>query len=167
MYRIPINFHKRLMRGEKPIAYAVIHTHLGYRAYAEKELAAVFEAAPRLLDGSWLLDGSATLGADSFGIIDKAARVLSFGSFEKTISPMKDDVITAYQGRQLQHMEIQLDNTDRYFSRLIPKEPFLGRSIEILVGFEAEPQHTHLQRFYGVISELSVLPVLTIEADER
>ena len=37
-YRIPISMHNRLMRGEKPIAYAVIDTHMGKRVYAEKEM---------------------------------------------------------------------------------------------------------------------------------
>ncbi len=167
MYRIPITFHNRLMRGEIPITYAMIRTHLGYRAYAEKELTAIFGAAGHLLDGSFLLDGSVILGSTSIDVMDNAGRVLNFGSFERTLQSVKDDVLTALSSKQLQHSSIELDNADGYFSRIIPKEPFLGRPINIYVGFEADLYSEHLSIFRGIISELNVMPVLTIEADER
>ena len=36
--RLPINMHNRLMRGEKPLCYIVIDTHMGKRLFAEKEI---------------------------------------------------------------------------------------------------------------------------------
>ena len=167
MLRIPINTHKRLQRGEIPQAYAVINTHLGYRAYGDKALEAVFADTPVLLDGSWSLGGAETLSGGAIETLEKSARVLNFSSFERTISPLKDDLLTAYSAKQKQHLSLQLNNTDGYFSRLLAQEPFLGREVKIYLGFEAEPQSTHLSIFAGLISELSVLPVLTIEADER
>jgi hypothetical protein len=155
------------MRGEVPITYLMIQTHMGYRAYAEKELTSIFDTQGNLLDGSFLLDGSVVLGSRSIGVIDKAARVLSFGSFERTIQSQKDDILASYSGKQLQHVSLELDNGDRYFSRLIATEPFLGRPANIYMGFEADPQGDHLSIFRGIISELSVMPKLTIEADER
>jgi hypothetical protein len=145
----------------------MIQTHLGYRAYAEKELTTGFDKLAAIADGTYLADGTIIAGSDSVGVIDKSARVLSFSSFERTIQPQKSDVLTAYSGKQLQHISIELNNTDRYFSRLIPKEPFLGRPVNVYVGFEADPQGEHLSIFRGIISELSVMPVFTIEADER
>jgi len=167
VYRLSINFHKRLMRGEVPISYAVIETHLGDRAYAEKELRGTFDPGGYLADGSHLADGSITAGGDSSGIIEKAGRVLSFGSFERTLQPKKDDVMIAYTGKQIQHISMEMDNSDRYFSQLIAKEPFIGRPITYYVGFEDDPPSEHLKIFSGRITEMSVLPVLTIEADER
>ena len=167
MYRIPITIHNRLCRGEIPVVYAVIKTPFGDRAFAEKELEAIFETLARLADGTYLADGSELAGSDTVGIIEKSARVLNFGSFERTIQPQKDDVLSAYSGKQLQHISIELDNSDVYFSRLIAQEPFLGRQINIYVGFESEPQSTHLSIFKGIVSELSAMPVMTIEADER
>ncbi len=155
------------MRGEVPITYIMIQTHLGYRAYAEKELTAIFGASGNLLDGSFLLDGSVVLGATSINVIDNAGRVINFGSFERTLQSVKDDVLTSYSSKQLQHASVELDNADSYFSRIIPKEPFLGRPVNIYVGFEADPYNEHLSIFRGIISELSVMPVMTIEADER
>jgi len=155
------------MRGEVPIPYLLILTHLGYRAYAEKEPSNVFDAAAAIADGTFLADGTITAGGSSVGVIDKGARVLGFPAFERTIQPVKDDVLTALGGKQLQHISISMDNADRYFSRIIPGEPFLGRALNIYVGFEADPQNEHLSVFRGIITELSLMPVMTIEADER
>lgn len=167
MYRVPIRMHRRLMRGEVPITYCLIQTHLGWRAYAQKQLSAVFDAEASIADGTFLADGTIIAGGYSVGLIDKGARVLSFGSFERTLQPLNDDVLTAYSGRQLQHISLELDNVDRYFSRLIAKEPFLGRPISLYVGFEEDPQGDHMSIFRGIVSELSAMPVMTIEADER
>jgi hypothetical protein len=155
------------MRGEVPISYVVIQTHLGYRAYAEKELKGVFDLLGYAADGSYLADGSVLAGSTSSGIIDKPGRVLGFGSFERTLQPQKDDVLAAYLGKQIQHISLEMDNSDRYFAQLIAKEPFIGRPIKYYVGFEDDSQSEHLSIFSGIISEMSVLPTLMIEADER
>ena len=167
MLRITKGIHDRLMRGEQPVIYALVETHMGYRAYATKELGKVFDILGHILDGSFELDGSTLLGADSTGMIEKSAKLLDPGSFERTISPIKDDVLTSYQGKQKQHISIQLDNADRYFSQLTAKEPFIGRTLRMYVGFEDESQSVHLRIFTGIISEISMLPIMTIEADER
>ena len=167
MYRVPITFHKRLLRGEVPITYALITTHLGYRAYAAKELAQVFDISGYIADGSVTADGTHTAGSETIGLIDKAARVLDMGWLERTIQPKKDDVLAAYSGKQLQHISIELDNADRYFSRLIAKEPFVGRPIAIRCGFEADSYASHINLFTGIISEIDVGHTMTIEADER
>lgn len=167
MYRVPITFHKRLLRGEAPITYVMITTHLGYRAYAAKELAEVFDIAGYIADGSVTADGSYTAGSETIGLIDKSARVLDMGRLERTIQPKKDDVLAAYSGKQLQHISIQLDNSDGYFSRLTAKEPFIGRPIAIRCGFEAVPYASHINLFTGVISEIDMGHIMTIEADER
>lgn len=166
MYRLPITFHKRLMRGEVPVTYCMIETHMGWRGYAEKELAGGFESVAYIADGSYSADGSIIAGGGSVGSIGKAARVLSFGSFERTIQPKTAEMLISYTRRQLQHISLDLDNADLYFSRLIASEPFLGRPIQIYVGFEAEPAD-HISIFKGIITELSSLPVMTVEADEK
>jgi hypothetical protein len=155
------------MRGESPTPYVVIQTHLGYRAYAEKELKSVFDIQGYFADGSYLAGGSITAGSASAGVVEKSGRVINFGSFERTLQPKKDDVLAAYSGKQIQHISLKMDNSDRYFAQLIAKEPFIGRPIKCYVGFEDDSQSEHLSIFSGIISEMSVLPTLTIEADER
>ena len=167
MYRISIDFHKRLEKGEVPISYIVIETHMGYRAYAEKELTGVFDILGLIADGSVIADGSELAGSASAGVVEKSGRVISFGSFERSLQAMKDDILGSYQHKTLQHMSIELDNSDRYFSQLIASEPFIGRPLLYYVGFETLSQSEHLELFNGMITEMTVMPTLTIEANEE
>lgn len=155
------------MRGEIPISYIIVETHMGYRAYAEKELKAIFDPAGLLLDGSFILGGSETLGSASSGVIEKSGRVISFGSFTRVLQSIKDDVLGSYQSKTLQSMSIDLDNSDDYFSKLIATEPFIGRPVKYYVGFEDEAQSEHLKLFSGIIMEMTVIQTLTLDANEE
>lgn len=168
MYRTTIRFHNRITRGEIPISYILINTLMGPRVYAEKELSAVFEVAdPLIADGSIEADGSEVADGGGLGVLEKSARVLSFGSFERTISPRKSDMLTTFGGKQLQHVSIKLNNTDRYFSKLIAKEPFLSRELSWFLGFEDLPQSEHPELFKGIISEVRIGPSdISVEAEE-
>jgi len=112
-------------------------------------------------------DGSHTAG-EGMGLLDKAGRALSFGAFERTVAPRSKDVLASYSSKQLQHASVTLDNADRYFSRLIPREPFLTKDLDIYCGFEADPFAEHLRLFSGVISEVGIKgSQFMVEADER
>ncbi len=168
MLRIPLPFYKAIMRGESPVMYCRIDTHMAYRFYSDKELGGIFGASALLADGSVLADGSRLAGAESEAAFDKAARVLDFGSFERTISPVSDDVLTAFQSKQLQHAAIVFDDADNYFSQIIAKEPFLTRPVSIWAGFDDQPQSNHIPLFQGVIMQIDIdQQTMTIEADER
>lgn len=167
MYRVPINFHNRLMQGETPVSYIVVNTHLGYRAYAEKELTKIFDLLGLIADGTYLADGSELAGSASAGVLEKCGRVLGFGQFERSMQSIKDSVLGSYQTKTLQHLTVELDNNDDYFAQLIAKEPFIGRELKYYVGFEALAQSEHLQVFAGIINEMSVMQTVTIEADEE
>lgn len=168
MYRVPITFHNKLMAGEIPAAYVLIHTHLGYRAYGEKELSDVFGVLRLLANGSAVAGGEETAGADSTGTIEKSGRILDIGTFDRTLQPRGGNVLTAWTGKQSQHIAVRLDNADRHFSRLIVGEPFIGRPLTVYVGFESSPQSEHLRVFTGTIMEISFeSESMTLEADER
>lgn len=168
MYRVPIRFYNKLMAGEIPVAYVLVHTKLGYRAYGEKELSDVFGILRLLADGSVVAGGGETAGMDSTGTIEKSGRILRIGQFDRTIQARGKNVLAAWTGKQIQHVAVDLDNADRYFTRLIVKEPFLGRDLIVYVGFESSPQSEHLKVFAGTIAEISVdRTVMTLEAEER
>ncbi|MCK9195436.1 MAG: LamG domain-containing protein [Syntrophales bacterium] len=145
MYHIPIATHNRIVRGEIPILYLKIATHLGDRVYAKKTI-------------------TVAAIAGSLGCLP---RVLDFGTFERTLGPKKDNLLASYTRKQQQHISVALDNADKYFSILLGKEPFLSRPISIWIGFEDEPVANHISIFQGKISEVSALSVLSIEADEK
>lgn len=167
MIRIPIAFHKNLLRGEIPIAYVMIITHLANRIYSDRELKGIFAAAGCLADGTYLADGSILAGAQSTGGVEKSARVLDFGKFERSIVPQTSDLLLAYTGKQIQNNRVVLDNTDNYFTRMIAQEPFLTRELRILIGFEDQPQDDHFPLFAGIITDIEVDEnSMTIEAGE-
>jgi len=165
VYRLPITFHKRLMRGEIPTPYVLIETAMGYRAYAERELPGIFEYGGLLADGSVTADGSEVAGSDGIGVLEKSARVLGFDSFTRTLQSEREDILTSFTSKKIESATVELDNADKHFSKMIPKEPFLGRPIWIFVGYPDEPQADHISLFSGTIKELSMMPVMTIEAE--
>ena len=154
------------MRGENPAVFCLIKTDYGYRAYSDKELVKYFEIEGLIADGSVLADGSEVAGV-GLGLIEKSGRVLSFGSFERTIQPKTRDVLGGIEQRQLQHVSVSLNNEDRHFSKILPKEPFLGKPFYIYVGFEADPFYEYISLFEGVISEVHCGKQMVIEADEK
>ncbi len=62
--------------------------------------------------------------------------------------------MASYTRKQQQRMSVTLTNTDHYFSKLLPKEPFLGRPLWAYIGFEDLPQSEHLVLFGGTIDQL-------------
>ena len=166
MYRTLINFHNRIIRGENPAVFCLIQTDYGYRAYSDKELIKYFELEGHIADGSVTAAGSETAGV-GLGLIEKSARVLSFGSFERTIQPKMRDVLGGIEQRQLQHVSVSLNNEDRHFSKILPKEPFLGKPLYIYAGFEADAFHEYIKLFEGAISEVRCGKQAVIEADEK
>ncbi len=144
MYRVPLTLHKALQEGQNPVIYCVIDTGMGKRVYSSKELTCTISSA-----------------------LEQSARVISFGTFERTILPRTENVLTSYEGKQKQHISIQLDNADRYFSKLIAKEPLLGKTLTIYIGLESDSTASHIGIYSCPISEVSPMPTMTIEADER
>lgn len=168
MYRVPIEFHNRVQKGDTPIPYVLVTTHMGSRAYAERELRGVFSVSPHLADGSILADSSHTAGSESAGIIEKSARIMAFGTFERTIKPKEIEVLAAFQRKQMQHITLTFTNADRYFSRMLPKEPWITRPLAVYLGFDDLPQSTHLRLFSGTITMVTVKGAeMEVEADEQ
>lgn len=157
MPRLSIAFHNYLTQGKIPIVYCRINTHLAARYYGKKELQGIFSTSGMIADGTYLADGSITAGGGSVGnVADKSARVLDFGSLERSLVSQTSNLLSSFSGKQQQHNEIVLDNADDYFSKMLPKEPFLSRTLSIHVGFEDLPQSDHPQMFQGIITEVSI-----------
>lgn len=167
MYRLTIEMHKRLMRGETPVSYIVIETHMGYRAYAEKELVGVFDVEGLIADGSIIADGSELAGSDSAGVIEKSGRVIEYMPVTRELQSLKDTVMGSYLSRKLHSFSVELDNSDGVMSRMIATEPWIGRPLTYYAGFEDLPQHQHLRMFSGVVTEMEIGNVMTVEATEQ
>jgi hypothetical protein len=106
------------MNGEKPITAVMINTHLGYRAYAAKEIKVLFDPSRTdLPDGTLLADGSLYAGVGSLTVIDKSGRLLDLSGLERTLQPQGSYYIS-WMRKDLQHISFDLDNI---FLRLSPR----------------------------------------------
>lgn len=166
MKRTLINFHDRINRGEIPVPFVIITTDMGYRAYAAKELGKVFEVSGYLADGTYSADGTITAGT-GIGVLEKSARLLSLGPVEQAIQPKTSGLPVAYTIKEQSIFSVTLNNGDKHFSEILPKEPFLGQTMDYYLGFEALSFSEHLKLWSGIISELELTSSeLTIEAEE-
>lgn len=169
MYNSPLQLHKGLQNGEVPIVYLLINTPMGWRGYSTKELNAGFaEESAHIADGAVLADGSHTAGSGDYGLIDLQGRIISIGKLSRTISPANTSILGAYKNRQLQHLSFTLVDTDDYFTKMLPTEPFISCEVRVYVGFDYSPHTDHLRIFNGKISDIKVKQTcIEIEAEER
>lgn len=170
MYRTTIDFHDRITRGETPSVYVLINTALGWRAIGEKTIANIFDAGDvYLADGTYLADGSILAGSGSYGLIDVQARLKGLSGLERTINPRTANVLTSLTTKQLQHLAATVNNTDRHYTKILPTEPFLGRTMSAWLGYESIPFSEHRCLFTGTINKIkaSAGGTMTIEADEQ
>lgn len=168
MYRTTLNFHKYIEQGRVPIAYILIQTDMGWRAYAEKTLTETFDEAAQIADGTYLADGSIYASGIPIGAVDLQGRILRISNPQRTIRPSNRSISNSYNVKQQMHLSVTLDNCDDYFSRLIAKEPFLSKTLRSYVGFEALPHWESLRQFQGVITATKInANTFVIEADEQ
>lgn len=169
MYRTTIEFHNRMARGEIPVAYILVDTAMGWCAIGEKVLRNLFDAdTTYLADGSYTADGSIHAGSDSYGLIDVQGRLLELSGLERTISPKTANVLTAMTTKQLRHIRATCNNTDRYYTKILPTQPFLGRTLAAYLGFEDIPFAEHRCQFTGTIAKIAISGnKITFEADEQ
>jgi hypothetical protein len=143
VFRVPEDMHLRLMRGEQPTVYVGIVTGMGRRVYGMKKMT----NAPYC--------------------ICNQARLIDAGTMERTIEPGGNNALIAFQGGKIQqHISVQLDNADKHFSELLAIEPMMYRPMTMYVGFDDDAYTYHITLFSGRIIELSVLPIMTVEAAE-
>jgi hypothetical protein len=156
-------------RGEKPTPYCIIQTDLGYRLYGTKEMKEILGMESNIADGTVLMDGSELAGLETGNnILDKAGRILGISGLSKAIQSRKESLLMAYMNKSQQSLQVRMNNADRYFSRIIPKEPFLSKPITALVGFEDRAFAEHLKLMEGIITEVTITPeTMTVEAIER
>ncbi len=132
MFNLPLNFFDKIQKGKIPIIYAVIVTDKGSRAYSQNNLSGVF------------------LENDTY--LDTQGRLKNISSLERAIQSQTRDTIDNLTNAERQSITVILDDTDFYFSKLLPLEPFLTNLLYVYVGFEADALTDHIQWFKGKIT---------------
>jgi len=151
--RVNQNWRDNVAKGNEPIPYILINTDLGIRGYAARDMSFLSLSPGYLADGTYDADGTITAGGDSFDILSYDAKVLSFGTVSRNMKPRVNDLFAAFQNKEMATMDIVLNNADRYFTRLLPKEPFLGKQIRLYLAMPDSQFADHLKIFSGKINQ--------------
>ncbi len=148
MFNLPLNFFNKIQKGQIPIIYVVVVTDKGSRAYSQNDLSGVF------LEGNTYLDW--------------AGRLKNISSLERAIQSQTRDSIDNLSNIERQTQTVVLDNTDFYFSKLLPLEPFLTKTLYVYSGFEADALADHIQWFRGKITVVELIESdLNLMAEEK
>lgn len=138
MYNLTYDVSQKLDKGQKPSPYVIIKTTMGWRLYSGKQMADDFYP--------------------SSSIIDRQSKLVSISEHERTIQPQKSEVFASFQNKQKHRVNITLSNTDNYFSKLLPFDPFINMIAELWVGFDEMPVADQIPRFAGKIVVINIGP---------
>ena len=156
MYDIDIQFLSKIRSGVIPTPYVMITTDFGTRVYAKKELNEMFTFGTNIADGSVIADGSELAGGEL--VISLDGRILKFGNITNTVQSDKFDALSATKVKQQGYIALEFDNVDRYFSQILPHEPFLTKNIKGYFGIPGDARSTHKQLFDYYITKQKLTP---------
>lgn len=156
MFSLSQEFHRaRRQRDQAPLILFSLVNAFGARVYSDRHPAErdLGLAAAVLADGSALAQGGLFAGRDSRNLLDRGARVLSFGRLRETLTPFSGDLLASLKQEEPASVSVQLSNAGapgaRPFTGLEATENLLGAVGEILVGFAGVKPRDQMRRFRG------------------
>jgi hypothetical protein len=149
-------FHRaRRQRNQAPLLLFSLVNAFGARVYSDRHPAErdLGLAAALLADGTALAAGGLFAGRDSRSLLDRGARVLSFGRLRETLTPFSGDLLASLKQEEPASVSLQLSNAGapgtRPFTRLEATENLLGAVGEILVSYPGILPREQMRRFRG------------------
>ena len=179
MYELSQAFHRaRRERNRAPVVLFTLSNAFGVRVYSNRlpaEDVDSLKAAPKA-DGTWLADGSWLAGYNGLPALERAARVLSFGTPRASLLPVRGQFLASLGSSEAATLSVTLSNSPqgppgsvaRPFTRLEAVEHLLGARGELTVGYRPEvPLRDYLTLFRGKVAGYSLTPdtvTLTLRA---
>jgi hypothetical protein len=174
MLSLSQDFHQaRARRSQRPEVLLTLVNAFGARVYGERHPSdeAAGLAGPPVADGSYLADGAARAGEGSLNLLDRGARVLSFGRVRESLTPDGAGFSAGLREGEPGRLTVALSNAGpaggRPFTRLEGAENLLGARVRLLVGYAGLAARDYLTRFTGQVSSYRLEPerlTLTLEA---
>lgn len=156
MYSLSQAFHRaRRQRSQAPVVLVSLTNAFGLRVYSDRYPtdATLGLVAVVLANGQALADGTCQAGAGSQPLLERGAKVLSFGRLRETLSPLKGALLASLAQEEAGTLSLVLSNGgakgQRPFSRLEALENLLGAQAEIRVGYAGLEARDFLRRFAG------------------
>ncbi len=156
MFSLSQAFHRaRRMRNQAPVVLFSLTNSQGLRLYSDRHPGQAFVdlKTPSLADGGLKADGGKKAGQGQLPLLERGARVLSFGRLRETLSPLKNDMLASLKQEEAGSLSLVLSNGggkgQRPFSRLEAMENLLGAQGELSVGYSGLAPQDFLSRFQG------------------
>jgi hypothetical protein len=156
MFSLSQEFHRaRRDRNQAPVVIFSLINAYGVRLYSDRHPGADFSdlKSPVLADGGRRADGGRKAGEGLWPLLERGARVLSFGRLRETLSPLKNQMLASLKQEEAGSLSLVLSNGggkgQRPFSRLEARENLLGAQGEISVGYSGLDPRDYLDRFRG------------------
>lgn len=150
----------RAMRAPdaRPATLVFLYSDLGLRLFSLGRAPALPAVLPGRYDAAARHDGGLAYGAGAYEALESSDRVLGFGALSAAFGPTEEGLLAALEERDRGELTVELDNADRYFSRLLRDESFLARPLYVALGFEALPLSDYAVVFAGVVDRVRLTP---------
>jgi hypothetical protein len=156
MFSLSQEFHRACReRNQAPLIIFSLANAYGVRLYSDRYPSdqTLGLLAGVLADGGGLADGALSAGEGSKSLLDRGARVVSFGRLRETLTPFKGDLLASLKQEEPASLNLALSNAgadgQRPFTRLEATENLLGAVGEILIGLAGVKPRDYLRRFRG------------------
>ena len=156
MYSLSQDFHRaRRDRNQAPVVLFCLSNAFGARLYSDRHPGQAFadRMASVIADGRRKADGGAKAGDGSLPLLERGARVLSFGRLRETLAPLKNEILASLKQEEAGSLSLVLSNSGpkdgRPFSRLEARENLLGAMGELSVGYSEVAPQDFMSRFRG------------------
>lgn len=134
--------YDRLSHNSAPVVYAIIETPMGKRYFSSRALPLV--------------------PSDYIGC---HPTVQSWGSVTRSLLRREEKLILSYYTRQSDTYRMTLIDRDHEISRLMAVEPFIGRTLTIMLGYPDVGESSHVTVFRAPIRRVDISGlVITVEA---
>ena len=165
MFSLSQAFHRaRRQRNRAPVIIFSLRNAYGLRVYSDRTPSprSAGLMASTLADGLFLAGGQRLAGQGSQALLERGARVLSFGRLRESLTPLDGQRWASLQQEEAGSLAVELSNSgatgQKPFSRMEALEGLLGAVGELTLGYpEVEPREW-LTRFRGQVVSYSLEP---------
>jgi len=144
MRRFSETYNAARMRGDKPFILAFVFSNLGCHVV-----------------GKETPTGDHVTGTP-YNIIDWSARVLSFGTFRKSLSENSNNILQTLSQTEMSSYTLTCDNADEYFTNLLAREELIGQQLLIFQGY-FDSSFADLQPLFNGIIQSVEMSTLSIQ----
>lgn len=156
MFSLSQPYHRaRRVRNQAPVVLFCLSNAFGLRLYCDRHPGQAFadQRASVMADGRLLADGARKAGEGLWPLLERGARVLSFGRLRETLSPLRNELLASLRQEEASSLTLVLSNAggkgQRPFSRLEAQENLLGAQGELSVGYSGLMPQDFMSRFRG------------------